>query len=93
MATLSDAEIQQALTKLSGWKRNGNAIERAFEFPTFMNGIEFVNKVAQAAEAANHHPDITVNYNKVTIALTSHDAGGLTQRDMRMAEKISELAG
>jgi 4a-hydroxytetrahydrobiopterin dehydratase len=92
MAPLSGTEIQQALQELPGWTQNGNAIARLFEFSTFMKGIEFVNKVAQAAEAANHHPDITINYNKVTMALTSHDSGGVTRRDLKMAEKINEVA-
>jgi 4a-hydroxytetrahydrobiopterin dehydratase len=55
--------------------------------------MEFVNKIAVAAEAANHHPDITISYNKVTLSLVSHDSGGVTQRDIRMAEKINDVAG
>ena len=93
MAKLSEPEIQKALGELKRWKRNGNAIERVFEFPSFMPGIEFVNKVARAAEEANHHPDITINYNKVTMSLTSHDSGGVTARDVKMAKKIDELGG
>ena len=58
-----------------------------------MPGIEFVNKVARAAEEANHHPDITINYNKVTMSLTSHDSGGVTARDVKMAKKIDEIGG
>ncbi len=93
MAKLSDQEIQKALGELKRWKRNGAAIERTFEFPSFMPGIEFVNKVARAAEEANHHPDITINYNKVTMSLTSHDSGGVTARDVKMAKKIDEVGG
>ena len=91
--TLSDTEIQSALASLPGWKRNGKQIERVFQFPDFAQAMKFVNKIADAAEAANHHPDITINYNKVTLALISHDSGGVTSRDVKMAGKINEVAG
>jgi 4a-hydroxytetrahydrobiopterin dehydratase len=89
---LSDAEIQQVLPQLPGWKRNGKAIERVFEFENFVRAMEFVNHIAEAAEAVNHHPDILINYNKVTLRLVSHDSGGVTQRDIKMAGRINELA-
>jgi 4a-hydroxytetrahydrobiopterin dehydratase len=91
-AVLSDTEVQQALQKLPGWKKNGNVIERNFQFTNFVQAMDFVNQIAEAAEAVNHHPDIHISYNKVTMALVSHDAGGITQRDIRMAGKINELA-
>jgi 4a-hydroxytetrahydrobiopterin dehydratase len=91
-AVLSDAELQQALQKLPGWKKNGNAIERNFQFENFVQAMDFVNQIAEAAEAVNHHPDIHISYNKVTMVLVSHDSGGVTQRDIRMAGKINELA-
>jgi 4a-hydroxytetrahydrobiopterin dehydratase len=93
MAVLTDNEIQQALGSLQGWQRNGTAIQRVFRFPDFKGAMQFVNKVADAAERANHHPDIDIRYNTVTMALVSHDAGGVTQRDVRMADVISKLAG
>jgi 4a-hydroxytetrahydrobiopterin dehydratase len=93
MAALTDNEIQQALGSLQGWQRNGTAIQRVFRFPDFKGAMQFVNKVADAAERANHHPDIDIRYNTVTMALVSHDAGGVTQRDVRMADVISKLAG
>ena len=93
MAVLTDAEIQQALASLSGWQRNGGAIQRVFRFPDFKLAMQFVNKVADAAEQANHHPDIDIRYNTVTMALVSHDSGGVTQRDVRMAETINKIAG
>ena len=89
---LSDAELQQALQKLPGWKKNGNAIERNFQFENFVQAMDFVNQIDEAAEAVNHHPDIHISYNKVTMTLVSHDSGGVTQRDIRMAGKINELA-
>jgi len=92
MAVLTDSEIQQALTSLRGWQRQGKAIQRIFEFPDFKAAMVFVNKIADAAEQANHHPDIDIRYNKVTTALVSHDAGGVTQRDVKMARRIDEIA-
>jgi 4a-hydroxytetrahydrobiopterin dehydratase len=90
---LSDADVQAALQKLPGWKRNGNAIQRIFEFENFSDAMVFVNKIAEEAEEANHHPDITINYNKVTLQLISHDSGGLTNRDVKMAGRINDVAG
>jgi len=92
MPTLSDDEILQALAGLPAWKRDANAIIRRLEFPDFAAAMKFVNRVADAAEQANHHPDITINYNKVTMLLTSHDSGGITKRDIRMAGRIDEIA-
>jgi 4a-hydroxytetrahydrobiopterin dehydratase len=93
MAVLTDTEIQQALGSLPGWQRNGLAIQRVFRFPDFKVAMQFVNKVADAAEQANHHPDIDIRYNTVTMALVSHDSGGVTQRDVRMAGVIDRIAG
>jgi 4a-hydroxytetrahydrobiopterin dehydratase len=93
VAVLTDSEIQKALGSLPGWKKNGTAIQRVFEFPDFKAAMQFVNKIADAAEQANHHPDIDIRYNKVTMALVSHDSGGVTPRDVRMAEKINQIAG
>jgi 4a-hydroxytetrahydrobiopterin dehydratase len=89
---LSDAEIQQALTHLPGWKRNGKVIERLYQFDDFIKAMGFVNQIAEAAEAVNHHPDIFISYNKVTLSLISHDSGGVTQRDIKMASRINELS-
>jgi 4a-hydroxytetrahydrobiopterin dehydratase len=90
-AVLSDAELRHALQQLGGWKQNGNAIERVFRFENFVKAMEFVNQIAEAAEAVNHHPDILINYNKVTLSLVSHDSGGVTHRDIKMAGRINEL--
>ena len=89
---LSDTQIQQALQQLPGWRTKGNAIERVFPFAGFVQAMEFVNHIAEAAEAVNHHPDILINYNKVTLTLVSHDSGGVTQRDIKMAARINDLA-
>jgi len=89
---LSDGDIQQALQKLPGWKQNANTIERSFQFGNFIEAMDFVNQIAEAAETLNHHPDIYIRYNMVTMVLVSHDSGGVTQRDLRMAGKINEIA-
>ena len=93
MAVLTDSEIQTALGSLSGWQRNGIAIQRVFHFADFKEAMKFVNKIADAAEQANHHPDIDIRYKTVTMALVSHDSGGVTQRDVRMAGIINGIAG
>ena len=92
MTVLTDAEIQQELATLNGWQHNGTAIQRIFRFPDFKAAMQFVNKVAETAERANHHPDIDIRYNTVTMALVSHDSGGVTQRDVRMASTINKIA-
>ena len=88
---LSNSEIDHLLRTLPGWSPQGKAIERVFQFGTFLAAMEFVNKVAVLAEAENHHPDIAISYNKVTLTLVSHDSGGVTERDIRMARKINEV--
>jgi 4a-hydroxytetrahydrobiopterin dehydratase len=90
---LTASEIDIALQNLPGWARTGSTIERVFQFDDFVKAMKFVNKIADAAEAANHHPDILINYNKVTLTLVSHDSGGVTQRDIQMAGTINEIAG
>jgi 4a-hydroxytetrahydrobiopterin dehydratase len=82
---LDDDEISTRLGSLPGWERRGDEIEKAFELPTFPEAIEFVRRVADRAEAANHHPDIDIRWRKVRIALTTHDAGGLTDLDFQLA--------
>jgi 4a-hydroxytetrahydrobiopterin dehydratase len=88
MPLLSDAELAARLSRLRGWQRQGAEIHRTFSFPDFKRSMAFVNRVAELAEAADHHPDIDIRYSKVSLALTSHDAGGLTERDFDLAEKI-----
>ena len=93
MALLGDAEIERGLSGLDGWSRAGAAIERNFEFTDFAAAMAFVNRVAEAAEAANHHPDILVHgWNKVRLTLSTHSEGGITAADLALAAKASELA-
>lgn len=88
---LSQAEITEAIANLPGWAQQDKAILADFTFRDFSDALIFVNSVAQAAEQANHHPDIDIRYNKVRMLLTSHDSGGITRRDTRMARQISEI--
>jgi 4a-hydroxytetrahydrobiopterin dehydratase len=92
---LSDSEITAALADLPCWSRtkvgNADALTRRVSFPTFPALIEAVNRIAAAAETANHHPDLDIRYTSLTIYLTSHDAGGITLRDVKMAKIISTL--
>lgn len=90
---LSDVEIQRALGKLPGWSRRGDVISKTYQFKTFPEGIAFVGRLAAAAEKADHHPDIDIRYTKVTIALSTHSAGGVTQMDLDLAAKAEALAG
>jgi 4a-hydroxytetrahydrobiopterin dehydratase len=90
---LTDSDVKSALEKLPGWRANGKAIERNFEFKDFKDAMAFANRVAMIAEEANHHPDIEISYNKLKLSLISHDSGGLTSRDVKMAARINEIAG
>lgn len=92
MKKLSTTEIKTALATVPDWKKKGAVIARTYEFTDFVAAIKFVNAVAKAAEKANHHPDIDIRWNKVTLALTTHDAGGLTQKDFELAAKSDALA-
>ena len=79
------------MSKLGNWTLRRSIISRKFVFDNFAQAMRFVNRVARLAEAANHHPDITINYNRVKLALTTHDEGGLTMKDFRLASRINKL--
>ena len=89
---LSDLEIQRALGGLAGWARRGDSITKTFAFERFPDGISFVDRVARIAEDMNHHPDIDIRYTKVTMTLSTHDAGGITKSDLTLAERIESAA-
>jgi 4a-hydroxytetrahydrobiopterin dehydratase len=91
MSVLTPEMVQASLRSLPQWKLEGKEIVRHYEFPDFAAAMVFVNQVAEAAEKAGHHPDIDVRYNKVKLALVSHDQGGLTQRDIKMAEALNSI--
>lgn len=85
---LNNESIQGWLKGRDGWKRKSNALTKDFDFPAFRDSIVFVNRVATLADEADHHPDIDIRYHMVRIALTTHDAGGITEKDLELAEKI-----
>lgn len=87
---LSDLEIRRALGALPGWARKGDAIVKTYSFARFADGIAFVRDIAERADAMDHHPDIDIRYTKVTFALSSHDSGGITQRDLDLAKQIED---
>jgi len=89
---LSDLEIQRALGRLPGWSRRADTLTKTYTFGTFSDGIAFVNRVAKAAEARNHHPDIDIRYTKITCILSTHDAGGITESDLKLADEIEKVA-
>ncbi len=88
---LPEAEIEARLAARPEWNETGEAIQRTFSFANFVEAMKFVNRVADAAEVAQHHPDILVRYNKVTMTLSTHDAGGITQKDFDLASTIDSM--
>lgn len=92
MQKLSDAEITAALKNLPGWERQDDALTRTFDRSTFKGAVAFVNTLSEIAERADHHPDIDIRYNRVRVLLTTHDAHGLTERDVQMARQINAAA-
>lgn len=91
MTLLDDSTLAAELPKLN-WEREGDEIVRKFDCGTFPKALEFVNAVGERAEAANHHPDIDIRWKEVTLRLSTHDAGGLTQKDLDLATEINALA-
>ena len=91
MSVLSDEQVSERLTSLDDWSRQGDSIVHVETLADFKAAILYVGAVAYLAEAANHHPDVTVQWNKVTLTLSTHSAGGLTGNDFALAEQISRL--
>ena len=91
MQPLSLAEAQSRLARLPGWQIEAGELVRTFQFKDFVAALEFVNRVGELAEAAGHHPDIDIRYNRVRLALVTHDAGGLTTKDFDLAAKTQTL--
>jgi len=89
MAKLSEQALNSALSSLPGWQLADGKLVRDDTFPDFAAAMAFVNQIAALAEAANHHPDIDIRYNQVRLGLISHDTGGITNRDVRLATEIN----
>lgn len=90
--SLTQTEIEQKIQAIPQWQQEEQIITRTFKFKNFVEAVDFVNRMVEPAETAGHHPDLVISYNKVTVSLTTHDAGGLTQKDFDLAQTISTLA-
>jgi len=90
-AVLTDDGIAERLARLRGWSRNENWIEKTYRFKNFLRAMSFVNALAFLAESVNHHPDLMIHYNEVTVRNWTHVAGGVTEHDFSLAEKIDQL--
>ena len=88
MSRLDESGVAAALRQAPGWERAGAEIKRSYRFGDFREALAFVNRVGELAERAGHHPDIDIRYNTVTLALSTHDAGGLTAKDFELARAI-----
>jgi 4a-hydroxytetrahydrobiopterin dehydratase len=93
VALLNDKQIREALYTLEGWERKGDTIVKRYDLPSFKGAIAFVNRVADRAEAADHHPDIEIQYKKVTLTLSTHSEGGITKKDIDGAKSFDEAVG
>jgi 4a-hydroxytetrahydrobiopterin dehydratase len=91
VARLSETQIALGLERLAEWAQVGDAIQRTYLFKDFVEAMRFVDKAAAAAEAVQHHPDILIRYNRVTMTLSTHDAGGISQKDMDMAGALDRM--
>jgi 4a-hydroxytetrahydrobiopterin dehydratase len=92
MAALGEDEVRQRLGELDGWELEGDAIEKQFQFDDFSGSVDFVNRLTPAANEMNHHPDLAISWNKVTVTLSTHSEGGLTDNDFELARQIDALA-
>jgi 4a-hydroxytetrahydrobiopterin dehydratase len=90
-AVLTDDDIAQRLAPLTGWSHNEKRIEKTYRFKNFVRAMSFVNAVAYLAESVNHHPDLMIHHNEVTVSNWTHVAGGVTEHDFSLAEKIEQL--
>ena len=93
MTKLSTEAVQGALKKLPGWGLRDGAIGKQYTWPSFPDAIKFVNQVADLAEQTDHHPDILINYRRVTLTLSTHSEGGITQKDFDLATQIDQDCG
>lgn len=91
MEKMNETQVAEALNDLPEWTESGGAIQRTFQFPDFVRAMGFVSRVADAAEQSQHHPDILIRYNKVTLTLSTHDAGGITGKDFALAAEVDGL--
>jgi 4a-hydroxytetrahydrobiopterin dehydratase len=92
LALLDDSDIQARLADLEGWEREGDAIKKVFKLDGFKGSVDLINRLTPLAEEMNHHPDLEVSWNKVTVSISTHSVGGLTENDFELAGKIDSVA-
>lgn len=92
MNKLANHEIEAKLAGLAGWRLSDNSLKKELKFTDFATAMKFINQLAGAAEALNHHPDWSNSYNKVSLSLTSHSAGGVTDEDFQLAARVDQIA-
>jgi 4a-hydroxytetrahydrobiopterin dehydratase len=92
MPRLNDAQIRERLARLNGWRREGDAISKQYTFASFPDAVAFVTRLVPGAEAADHHPDISINYKRVTLSYSTHSEGGLTEKDFEGASMADRCA-
>jgi len=92
MTKLSGSQIESSLTDIPEWSEAGGAIQRTYKFRDFTQAMAFVNRVAEVAQRMDHHPDILIRYNKVTLTLSTHDAGGITEKDFDQARQVDAMS-
>ncbi|GAC1324758.1 MAG: 4a-hydroxytetrahydrobiopterin dehydratase [Thermoleophilaceae bacterium] len=92
MAVLGEDEIQGRLSSLPGWRFEGGALRRVFKFEDFAASIDFVNRISAPAEEMGHHPDLEISWNTVSVSLSTHSQGGVTENDLELAARIDPLA-
>ncbi|MDQ4071265.1 MAG: 4a-hydroxytetrahydrobiopterin dehydratase [Actinomycetota bacterium] len=93
MARMADEEIEARLEDLEGWERSGDSIRKQFKLDDFVGSVEFVNRLVAPAEDMGHHPDLEISWNKVTVSLSTHSQGGLTEADFDLAARIEAIGG
>ena len=91
MALLNDDQIRERLDGLDGWERDGESIKKDFKLEDFKGSVDFVNRLTPVAEDMNHHPDLEISWNTVTVSISTHSEGGLTENDFELAGKIDSL--
>ena len=91
MTLLGDDEVEARLAGLEGWKRRGDAIAKTFEHEDFVGSVDFVDRIVGPAEEMGHHPDLEISWNEVTVSISTHSEGGLTENDFELAERIDGL--
>ena len=92
MAVLNDDEVRERIGELEGWERAGDSLRKQFKLDDFKGSVDFVNRITPEAEEMNHHPDLEISWNTVTVSLSTHSEGGITENDFELAKRIDAQA-